>query len=76
MGMIMIKCPQTGASIPTGVAMNKARFQAASLSANEVVCSACGGMHFWSKKDAWVSEGSDGHRHLNGSLKPSQSSTP
>lgn len=76
MGMIMIRCPRTGASIPTGVAMTMARFRAASLSANEVVCSSCDGMHFWSKKDAWVREGSDGRRPLNGSFKPGQASTP
>jgi endogenous inhibitor of DNA gyrase (YacG/DUF329 family) len=54
MGMLMITCPTTKKPVPTGIAMDKESFKTATLTNNSVSCAACGKMHTWSKKDAYV----------------------
>lgn len=56
MAHIVIKCPNTGKPVPTGVDMDKKGFESAQLSGNSFQCPACGNMHTWDKKDAWVQE--------------------
>ncbi len=52
MGQVVIKCPVTGKLIPTGIAMDKASFESASMSNESVRCPECGEWHTWDKKDA------------------------
>lgn len=56
MGTVMIKCPDTGKMLSTGIGMDKASFASASLSKNGVKCPHCGKTHIWDKKDAWVQD--------------------
>ena len=52
----MIKCPNTGEMVPTGLAMDKESFKMAALENNSVECPACHQTHTWSKKDASLQE--------------------
>jgi endogenous inhibitor of DNA gyrase (YacG/DUF329 family) len=54
MGQVVIKCPKTGKSVPTGMAMDKRAFEGSTLSNNAIGCPHCGQTHVWSKLDAWV----------------------
>jgi predicted RNA-binding Zn-ribbon protein involved in translation (DUF1610 family) len=54
MGNIVITCPKTGKTISTGMSMDKASFESATLTDNSVQCPECGQMHVWNKKDAQV----------------------
>jgi endogenous inhibitor of DNA gyrase (YacG/DUF329 family) len=55
MSNVVIKCPQTGKTIPTGIAMDKVSFESATLTNNSFgPCPACGRRHTWDKRDAWV----------------------
>ncbi|HEY8082783.1 MAG TPA: hypothetical protein VIE64_04400 [Solirubrobacterales bacterium] len=57
MANVMIKCPNTGKLVPTGIAMDAQSFASAQLSNNGLGnCPACGGGHVWSKKDAQLEE--------------------
>lgn len=52
MGQVMIRCPQTGKLVSTGIAMDKASFESSTLTNNSVKCPLCGNIHVWSKRDA------------------------
>jgi hypothetical protein len=54
MGVIMIRCPQTGHDIPTGIEMDAAEFQRAPVFFARVQCPVCTREHEWFAKDAWV----------------------
>jgi len=54
MGVIMIRCPQTGREIPTGIEMDTAEFQHAPVFFSRVQCPVCAREHEWFAKDAWV----------------------
>jgi hypothetical protein len=56
MGAIMIRCPQTGGAIPTGVEMETAEFRRAPVFFSRVQCPICARVHEWFAKDAWVSD--------------------
>jgi predicted RNA-binding Zn-ribbon protein involved in translation (DUF1610 family) len=56
MGAVKIKCPTTGKAVSTGIAMDRASFESSQMSDNKFKCPACGQMHAWDKKDAWVEE--------------------
>jgi len=52
---IMIKCPETGKPVSTGIAMDKASFESTDMSDNTLgKCPACGKDHVWSKEDAFL----------------------
>jgi hypothetical protein len=55
MGSIMIRCPQSGREIPTGIEMDVAEFQRAPVFFSRVQCPVCDQQHEWFAKDAWVS---------------------
>jgi hypothetical protein len=57
MGVIMIRCPQTGHDIPTGIEMDLVEFQRAPVFFSRVQCPVCKGEHEWFAKDAWVCDG-------------------
>ena len=54
MGAIMIRCPQTGREIPTGIEMDTSEFQRAPVFFSRVQCPVCDRVHEWFAKDAWV----------------------
>ena len=54
MGVIMIRCPQTGREIPTGIEMDTAEFRRAPVFFSRVQCPVCAREHEWFAKDAWV----------------------
>ena len=49
---VMIKCPNSGKPVMTGLSMSKGSFQKALIGTHEVRCPHCGQVHMWSKKDA------------------------
>ena len=59
MGVVMIRCPQTGREIPTGIEMNTAEFQRAPVFFSRVQCPLCESWHEWFAKDAWVCDSPD-----------------
>jgi hypothetical protein len=56
MGMVMIKCPQTGSAIPTGIKADRERFRCSAVFFARTYCSICDANHEWFAKDAWVYE--------------------
>ena len=56
MGVVMIRCPQTGRDIPTGIEMSGEQFNAAPVFFSRVQCPVCDREHEWFAKDAWVCE--------------------
>jgi hypothetical protein len=53
MTRVLIKCPQTGHSVFTGIDMSPEEFERAELPEQTIkACAACGQKHVWSKSDA------------------------
>jgi hypothetical protein len=59
MGVIMIRCPQTGRDISTGVEMDTVEFQRAPVFFSRVQCQECDREHEWFAQDAWVCDDPD-----------------
>jgi hypothetical protein len=57
MSTIMIKCPQTGEAVSTGIEVERDTFIALPNADAQMHCPACGGEHIWSKSKAWLAEG-------------------
>jgi hypothetical protein len=60
MGILMISCPSTGRAVSTGIEMAGVD-QLPTVTAT-IECSACGGVHEWSKDTAWLAEVGDSYR--------------
>jgi hypothetical protein len=56
MGMIMVRCPNTGRSIETGMKMEAARFQRMPVFFSRTYCPHCRLHHEWFAAHAWVAE--------------------
>jgi len=56
MGAVMVRCPQTGRDIPTGIVSDRQSFQAMPVFFGRVRCPACQAEHEWFAGDAWVRE--------------------
>jgi len=57
MASVMIKCPNTGEAVSTGIAMDQAAFESSTLQENALGgCPACGGTHVWNKEDAFLAD--------------------
>jgi hypothetical protein len=54
--MVMIKCPQTGRAIPTGIQVDRERFRASAVFFSRTRCPACDTDHAWFAREAWVYE--------------------
>jgi hypothetical protein len=54
MGVVMVKCPNTGRDIPTGIVADRDSFGAAPVFFARVYCPICRMEHEWFAKDAWV----------------------
>ena len=52
---IVIRCPETGETVPTGVVVPDTRsFDALLLPRRHLTCPSCGRQHAWTKDSAWV----------------------
>lgn len=54
--MVMIKCPQTGRAIPTGIKADRESFRCSVVFVARTHCSICQTNHEWFAKEAWVYE--------------------
>jgi hypothetical protein len=53
---IMVRCPETGKEIPTGIWCDGESFARLPFIVSHASCPVCGKLHGWSKADAWLSE--------------------
>ena len=56
MSVVMIKCPQTGDAVSTGIESEPDTFNALPNVSAQMKCSACGGRHTWRRSEAWLSD--------------------
>ena len=56
MGVVMVKCPDTGRDISTGIVADRASFNATPVFFARVYCPMCRAEHEWFAKEAWVCE--------------------
>ncbi len=56
MGMVMIRCPNSGHAIPTGIRTDRARFQSSPVFYHSTDCARCGTTHLWFAREAWLDE--------------------
>jgi hypothetical protein len=56
MGVVMIKCPETGRAVSTGIEIEHDSFAMLPDVSAGMQCSACGGYHVWRKADAWLDD--------------------
>jgi hypothetical protein len=68
MGMVMVKCPQTGQAIPTGIETDRESFARSAVFFARTRCPLCRADHAWFAREAWVDEPSRRIRHRETSL--------
>jgi hypothetical protein len=56
MGMVMVKCPQTGHAIPTGIETDRESFARSTVFFARTRCPICRADHAWFAREAWVAE--------------------
>ncbi len=56
MGIVMIKCPETGREISTGMVTDRASFHATPVFFAHAYCPYCRAHHEWFAQQAWVCE--------------------
>ena len=56
MGMVMVKCPQTGHAIPTGIKTDRESFARSAVFFARTRCPICHADHAWFAREAWVAE--------------------
>ena len=54
MGMVMIKCPQTGRAIPTGITIDRESFERSPVFFRRTRCLICNTEHAWFAREAWI----------------------
>ena len=54
MPQILIRCPQFGRSVPTGLVTEKIKFESLSGIQFALLCPACGRIHRWKRQNAWI----------------------
>jgi hypothetical protein len=62
MSMIMIRCPETGSEISTGIECEDEDFRSLPFVITQTTCPSCGHEHNWSKADAWLNDGTGNSR--------------
>jgi hypothetical protein len=62
MGIIMIKCRQTGCAISTGIETDRDSFRRAAVFFARTRCPICKIDHEWFAREAWVDESRSGAR--------------
>jgi len=66
MGMVMVKCPQTGRAIPTGIQTDRESFRRSLVFFARTRCPICHTDHAWFAPEAWVDETSARARRPSG----------
>jgi len=56
MALVMIKCPHTARAIWTGVEFDVPEFELLPDVARKTDCAACGMVHTWWKREAWLAD--------------------
>jgi hypothetical protein len=56
MGTVMVRCPETGRDIPTGIVTDRQSFAATPVFFARVFCPICRTEHEWFAKEAWICE--------------------
>lgn len=56
MGMVMVRCPQTGQAIPTGIKTDRESFRRSAVFFARTRCPICVAEHAWFAREAWVDE--------------------
>ena len=56
MGMVMVKCPQSGRAIPTGIKTDRDSFRRSPVFFGRTSCPICHIDHAWFAREAWVDE--------------------
>ena len=56
MGMVMIRCPETGSAIPTGIETDRETFRRSAVFFSRTYCRICAATHEWFAREAWVYE--------------------
>ena len=56
MGEVMIRCPETGHAIPTGMKADQESFRSSPVFFARTFCSICQTSHEWFAREAWVHE--------------------
>jgi len=56
MSDILVRCPQTGASVPTGLKAEWVLLNSLPPVAVPFLCTACGQIHTWKRSDAWIGD--------------------
>jgi hypothetical protein len=56
MGMLMVRCPNTGQALATGRYVDSATFRCTPVFFSRTHCPLCKLVHEWFAKDAWVSD--------------------
>jgi len=56
MGAVMVRCPQTGRDIPTGLVTDRKSFESMPVFFARVHCPICRTEHEWFPKEAWMCE--------------------
>jgi hypothetical protein len=60
MGIVMVKCPDTGRDISTGIVADRASFNATPVFFARVFCDICRTEHEWFAQQAWVCDSEPG----------------
>jgi hypothetical protein len=58
MSDILVRCPRTLASVPTGLKAEWVVLSSLPPVAIPFMCAACGQMHTWKREDAWIGHSS------------------
>ncbi len=56
MGTIMIRCPQTGRTVSTGLRAERETYQSSAVFFSRTFCPFCRVTHEWFASDAWLQE--------------------
>jgi hypothetical protein len=54
--MVMVKCPETGRAIPTGIETDRESFQRCAVFFARTLCPTCRIEHAWFAREAWVEQ--------------------
>ena len=68
MGTVMVRCPQTGRDIATGIVADRESFSATPVFFARVYCPLCRTQHEWFAKEASVCEADPAPRPRHGGL--------
>ena len=75
MGAVMVRCPETGRDISTGIVTDRKSFEATPVFFARVYCPICRTEHEWFAQDAWVCEPETGPRRTCSTAGSARDST-